>query len=193
MILVIFCNRLRFNFILFFLMPFLLLIPFGVLAQNCIYGKILDANTNEPIKYAAVYINGSTIGTNTNEFGTFTLKNISLPCNLIISRLGYTIKSLIINNANTELTILLNEKKILLGEVNVKGQNLREQNFKYFKMGFLGTDEWGKRAILQNDSSLIYKCLYNKKVVNNINNANIDSTWFDIKWSENRSFYIKPC
>ena len=40
-----------------------------ILAQKLIFGQVLDGSTREPLPYANVYINNSTVGTVTNERG----------------------------------------------------------------------------------------------------------------------------
>lgn len=44
----------------------------------------------------------------------------------------------------------------MLGEVKVTDRNQREENLSQFKKHFLGTDYWGKRAKIENDSVLVF-------------------------------------
>src|SRR6478736_1348316 len=56
-----------------------------------IQGRIIDSKTLEPLPFANVFVNNTTIGTTTDVDGNFTLKNVSRPSvfDLIISFVGY--------------------------------------------------------------------------------------------------------
>lgn len=128
-----------------------------VSGQNSLTGIVLDKMNRTPIADATVYINGTTKGTSTDSNGSFSLPEVSVPCQLMISRVGYDLKMINIDNLSTDnLTILLREKTILLSEVKVSGKNTRSEAVAKFRKAFLGTDEWGQKAILLNDSVLVF-------------------------------------
>ena len=58
--------------------------------SQTIKGKIIDAETLKPVSNASIYINGSSYGTISNDFGMFELdtKNVFQP-QIIISTINY--------------------------------------------------------------------------------------------------------
>lgn len=70
-------------------MLFLFFLPLNGLAQSIIEGKVLDAETEEPLAYAHVRIVDTNYGTVANEDGLFSLSVGSLPSSLSISYIGY--------------------------------------------------------------------------------------------------------
>ena len=135
----------------------LLFISPVVSGQNTITGIVSDNVNIKPIPDATVYINGTTIGTSTNENGLFTLKEVTFPCKLIISRIGYDLMTIDIAQFNPErLTILLREKTIQLSEVEVTGKNSRDKSVQKFRNIFFGSDFWSKKILLENESVLTF-------------------------------------
>jgi len=135
----------------------LLFISPVVSGQNTITGIVSDNVNIKPIPDATVYINGTTIGTSTNENGLFTLKEVTFPCKLIISRIGYDLMTIDIAQFNPErLTILLREKTIQLSEVEVTGKNSRDKSVQKFRNIFFGSDSWSKKILLENESVLTF-------------------------------------
>lgn len=58
-------------------------------AQNQVDGRVLDAETDDPLIGANVVVQGTTIGTITNESGAFSLDVPSLQDTLVVSYVGY--------------------------------------------------------------------------------------------------------
>ena len=136
--------------------------PLYVFSQN-ITGIIQDSITNKYIEFAAVYINGTTLGTVSDKNGNFSvpLQRINFPCQIVISHVSYCNKVITINeNSSLNLTISLSPKVVKLNQVTVVDRSLRKENIQHFKEIFLGRDDWGKNAILENDSVLIFNVEY---------------------------------
>jgi hypothetical protein len=136
--------------------------PLYVFSQS-ITGIIQDSITNKYIEFAAVYINGTTIGTVSDKNGNFSipLQRITFPCQLVISHVSYCYKVITINeNSSLNLTISISPKVVELNQVTVVDRSLRKENIQHFKEIFLGNDIWGRNAILLNDSDLIFKIEY---------------------------------
>jgi hypothetical protein len=139
---------------------FLFINPLYVCSQN-ITGIINDSLTNRHVEFAAVYVNGTTIGTVSDKSGTFSLQRINLPCQIVVSHVSYRTKVISIDeNSILHLTISVTPKIIELNQVTIMNKSLRNENIEHFKAIFLGSDEWGKNAILINDSVLIFKIEY---------------------------------
>jgi hypothetical protein len=141
---------------------FLLISPLYVSSQN-FTGTIKDTITNKNVEFAAVYVNGTTIGTVSDKYGNFSLQlqRISFPCQIVVSHISYCNKVISIDeNTNVNLTIAVTPKVIELNQVTVVDKSLRKENIQHFKEIFLGSDEWGKNAILKNDSVLVFNIEY---------------------------------
>ncbi|MBK6777293.1 MAG: carboxypeptidase-like regulatory domain-containing protein [Flavobacteriales bacterium] len=67
----------------------LLLLPIGLSAQTTITGRVLDANTREPMPYVSIGIVGADRGTLSNEEGTFSMAADTLYSTLQFSTIGY--------------------------------------------------------------------------------------------------------
>jgi hypothetical protein len=152
--------------VIFLLATLLQFVSLSVLAQEgTITGRVVD-KSGESIEVAAVYINGTTKKTSTSTNGSFELKGITFPCQLVVSHLGYqTLKMELEGLPTKPLLLYLIEKNIKLSEVSVLGKNQREQLVESFKDYFLGWDAWGKAATLLNENSLIYDLSYNEDTI----------------------------
>jgi len=143
------------------------IIPLNILSQN-ITGTVKDSITKENVEFATVYINGTTIGTMSDKDGyfSFQLKQNIVPCQLVISHVSYRSKVVTIDeNSGLNLTIPVTPKVMELGQVDIVDKDLREKNIRHFKDVFLGTDIWGKNAILENDGVLIFDIKYHDKKI----------------------------
>lgn len=132
----------------------LLLFPVFVFSQN-IKGKITNTN-NEPIAGASVYLDGTTIGTTSDENGWFeiTSKN-KYNTFLIVRFLGY--EDIIIGNPyekdfyNFILVPKTNEIETVL---IVKDGFTRKQKLELFRQQFLGTTKFGKACKILNEDAI---------------------------------------
>lgn len=106
---------------------FLAFVFIAAFAQaQTIQGKVVDAKTNEPLPFANVFINNSTVGTTTELDGSFTLKNVRQPAvyEIIFSFVGYDSYKLKISLTQDELkigTIKLKASEEMLSTIEVKG------------------------------------------------------------------------
>lgn len=145
------------------LLAILLFIPILVYGQNNISGIVLDCLTQKPIPFATVYVNGTTKGTITDAQGFFDIDNISFPSTIVISHIGYLPQAKYVVSNSSELLIELQTKVRELSEINITDMSLREKNVRTFESMFLGEDDWGKNAIIKNDSVLTFDISYNSK------------------------------
>lgn len=144
----------------------LLLSPLISKSQNYIAGKIFDTQTNNPIEYATVYINGTTIGTISNSEGYFKLEHVKPPCTLVISHIGYeTFSSYLRNTDYPELEFILNPKDVFIHEIFISDRNLRKENLEIFRADFLGTDVWGKYATIENEDAIYFTKEYERREI----------------------------
>ncbi|MEM6526548.1 MAG: carboxypeptidase-like regulatory domain-containing protein [Bacteroidota bacterium] len=88
-------------------------------------GKITDKNTDEPLSFAAIGINGTSIGVASNELGEFIINipRSKLLDTLIVSMLGYHRYKCPINELSGEDNIQLEERVYKLNEVLITAKN----------------------------------------------------------------------
>lgn len=118
-------------------------------------GKVRDAATNEPLPFANVFINQTTIGTATDAQGNYTLKNVPAGVNeMVFSFVGYTpyqTKIQLKDGESKQLDIRLQADDIQLENVEVKGtrDKVWDKQLKKFEKVFLGTTKFaGSTQIL---------------------------------------------
>jgi hypothetical protein len=123
-------------------------------------GSVIDAATKEPIPFATVYLNQTTLGTSTNTEGRFTLKFASRNPEIVVSVVGYKplVYPLDVEQLEDRLyTFALEENTEFLEEVTVREK--RDQawyiNLEKFKQQFLGESMFGTQCTLLNDSALV--------------------------------------
>lgn len=134
----------------------LLLAPFFVFAQQKyqLTGSVVEKG-NTAIPGASVFIEGTTMGTQTDANGHFSLKNIPAGRHrLVASMVGYVPKMVLIDfpGKTSELTFSLEEDNKTLAEVRVVGTQDKtwEKQFRAFEKGFLGESYSKKEVYITN-------------------------------------------
>ncbi len=128
--------------------------------SQVIKGTISDKNTKSAIDYASVYINGTFIGTYTDENGNFELdisKSPSMP--ISISAIGYYSVTLDEYSVSKPLIILLEPKVFELQEVVIKAKAINRQrraNMVIFRNEFLGTTDNGRMCDILNEEDITF-------------------------------------
>ena len=115
-------NLSRFNFLFFVL----LILSMNLYAQETkITGKVIDELTNEPIPFATVVFKNSTIGTNTDFYGAFTLVTSTPTDSIVCTLVGYQpVKMRVKKGQSQTINISLKASKVELKEVEIKaGEN----------------------------------------------------------------------
>jgi hypothetical protein len=128
-----------------------------LLGQHYAEGYVYDAASNEPLFGAAVYYEGTTKGTITNEQGKFIIDLAERSTsNLVISYLGY--QDQIVMYGLEPIEVYLKLKLESLGEVTIQG-NLpftREEMLQAFKEQFLGRTVAGQSCKILNEDALFF-------------------------------------
>ena len=135
----------------------LLLFPLFLFSQSKIDGFVKDEK-GEPILGVSVYVDGSTIGTITDENGYFSLIIPSESNSILVIRtIGFRSEFYQINTITKQLNVFLKEEVKELKEV-VVGQNFfsRKQMLKLFKEQFLGTNIAAKNCTIQNEEEIYF-------------------------------------
>ncbi|MFA9198309.1 MAG: carboxypeptidase-like regulatory domain-containing protein [Aquirufa sp.] len=134
----------------------LLLAPFFLFAQQKyqLTGSVVEKG-NVSIPGASVFLEGTTIGTQTDANGHYDLKNIPAGRHrLVASMVGYVPKMVLIDLPGkiSELTFSLEEDNKTLDEVRVVGSQdkIWEKQFRSFEKGFLGESFNRKEVYITN-------------------------------------------
>ena len=136
------------------------------IAQFSISGKVVDADTKEPLAAASVFAQNTTKGTVTDANGMFTLYLEKGGYELVVSFTGYVAKSInVTKEYNQQLTIELSKADNSMNEVIVKSSNEVpdgwEKYVSFFIKNFIGATPFADSCSLLNPQAL--KFLYYKK------------------------------
>lgn len=128
--------------------------------SQVIKGITLDAETKERIPFAAVYFNGTLVGTTSDEDGAFELditKFASKP--LTIRAMGYETRVLESIQTEESFIIYLTPRLFEIEEAEVQTKNLgkkRKAYLKLFKREFLGTSRNQKDCVILNEEDITF-------------------------------------
>jgi len=147
---------------LFLFLAVYLLISQSTLAQSYYYikGKVVDANTGEPLASASVFAQNTTVGSTTDSAGNFRIKLPEGGYTLVITYTGYETENLRINqnNAKEDLTISLSPEEKSLEEVSIvldlEVKNGWEKYGQFFLNNFIGQTNYSKACIIKNPEAL---------------------------------------
>ncbi len=140
-----------------------LLSPVFLLAQTgIITGRVLRADTKEPLAKVSVFLSNATVGTTTSEDGTYTLRGIRPgQYDLVTTSVGYEEQTQQVLVGSQQLTINaeLKPQVMQLGEVIVTDNANWKNNYAMFLTEFLGTSANAKQCKITNphDVTLIYR------------------------------------
>jgi len=141
---------------------FLLLVNFFQVGHSqTVRGTIRDNSDHTIINFASIYINGTSVGTNSDQNGYFELditKYSSLP--LTISALGYYSVALSDFSREKPIEVYLAPKMFELNEVVVAARSTakeRKANLKLFRDQFLGSSYNGQNCAIMNEGDITFK------------------------------------
>ena len=169
-------------------MPALLNVS-AAIAQDSISGLVTDGSSGEPIPFATVYFDGTTVGTTTDDAGVYRLSlgDLRLPATLVVTHLNYTSATRIVAEVGEQSPWPLAEAVNAFAAVEVEDRNNRGENLKEFRETFLGTDDWGRTADVEHTDRLVFDRSY---VTDTLQNARLIAERYGIpddlraaKWS----------
>lgn len=96
------------------------------IAQTRVSGKVLDAQTKEPLAGANVFVKNTTDGTSADEEGAFTLSLSQKTVSITVSFTGYRTKTISIVKDRSELEVLLVPDTFIGDEVLVEATRVDE-------------------------------------------------------------------
>ena len=135
-------------------------------AQFTINGKVVDAETKEPLPAASVFAQNTTRGTTTDKDGLFSLYLDKGGYELVISFTGYVSKSITVQkDEGVQMTVELSKADNSMSEVIIKSSNEvpdgLEKYGQFFLRHFIGATPFADSCTLLNPLAL--KFLYYKK------------------------------
>lgn len=143
------------------ILVFLLINPFISAFSQAIKGTVFDKKTNKIICYATVYINGSFVGTTTDQNGNFEL-NVSKKYRLMpvtISCIGYYSVTLSDFSKTEPLKVYLQPKLYELDDVVISSKTLKRKRKKYlnlFRDEFIGTTANASGCKILNEQDITF-------------------------------------
>lgn len=149
----------------------LFLLPFSCFAQLTISGKIINQADTKPVANASVFLSNASVGSKTDNDGTFTLRNAKPgKYDLVISIIGFETynQSVIVDNVDIILpSITIFPKTIGLKEVTIKyhADPEREKYFAWFSDEFLGTSQLAKECKIMNPGIIDFEYDEEKSVL----------------------------
>jgi TonB-linked SusC/RagA family outer membrane protein len=88
--------------------------------QTQVRGTVVSADSSGPVPSATIVVQGTTIGTITNDNGEFSIRVPGTGLNLIVTRIGY-VRQVVPINGLTSLTIRMTRTTVALSDVVVVG------------------------------------------------------------------------
>ncbi len=116
---------------------FILCLPMVAMAQKSLVGKVVDADSHQPLIGASIYWKNTTAGATTSTDGSFSLRRVSGFDTLVVDYLGYDLYSEEVDRESNNLTIELKASAVDIDEVVVEGQ----QRGNYAKQGGITRQE----------------------------------------------------
>lgn len=147
---------------------------FGPIQQQ-ISGIVTDGITGEPIPFCNVALNGSTIGTATNELGEFVLNVDTFPANLVFSHLSYAQASLELS-ALKDVNVALEPLTTVLEEVVVSASKKDLEAIALVKKAL-------KKTLKAPETSNFSRAFYRQKSKNGNSYSEFSEIFYDIKYN----------
>lgn len=150
---------------LYTLLALLLLLTYHGFAQTgIIQGRVFNDKNNEPLEFATVQVQGTTLGTTTSLEGTFTIKGIKPGfCKVVVSMIGFetTISEelQVMGNQTTFVDIMVSEASTMLREVFVRPNLLLKPTESPLSVLTLGVQQIEKSAGANRDVSKLVQTL----------------------------------
>lgn len=129
-------------------------------AQGVISGKVITESGELPLAGASVYINGSLIGTTTNDKGEFAFRPIKNGFyDIIVSFVGYELIAYraTVSSKDIQLVFKLTRKPTELRNVVVLSKDTRAKWLKIFRENFLGNTFAATKCKILNEDEILFE------------------------------------
>ncbi len=139
-----------------YLITLITFLCFQSLLSQAISGVVYDAKTGKNLSGASVYFANTSIGTITNTQGYFSIDpKFMSNTNLVISHIGYLVKTIRFEDLRRNLGIELHEEFFEVPEVIVVSDPFsRRQKLELFRQEFLGDNVSSEQCTIENEDSI---------------------------------------
>ena len=154
--------------------PITLIIAPLILLMNCpiqadslkrheVRGRLLDADTGAPIRYANIFLANTTRGTTSLKDGRFTIKRVPPGrYELVVSMMGYAPqrRSVTLSSKSVSLRTIHIKQKAIMGEtvtITVERNHRWRKQLAHFKEIFLGSSPRAQKCRMLNPEMLSFK------------------------------------
>jgi hypothetical protein len=127
-------------------------------AQGSLSGVVRDSATNEPLSFASVFLANTTLGVTTTEQGTFVFPKVPAGTyDVVGSYVGYRLAKQSVTVAGTpqQLTLRLGPTANRLGEVVVRPNPHRADDYRKFVELFLGRSTFSQQCRIRNPDDVL--------------------------------------
>jgi hypothetical protein len=149
-------------FALFLLLCSWLIPTFATAQSRTISGRIVDAETLDPLPFAHVFIDQTTLGSVSDVNGEYVIEDLrDGSYRLVFSYVGYELfyQTITVNGADVRLSARLVPQLEMLQAIEVKGSKDKEweAKLKQFNRVFFGETEWARDCKILNPWALDFK------------------------------------
>jgi hypothetical protein len=144
---------------------------YGVFAQSNTFkisGKVVDGD-NIPLEFVTVYINSSSIFTQTDSLGSFTLNipNNKIDFELVVSMVGFNIQKQKFTRNTVPKYLIVKLMSNSLDEVVVRAKQDRFWSRKWhvFRNGLLGETAFARQCSIENKENIHLSLDSNRKTI----------------------------
>jgi hypothetical protein len=127
--------------------------------QGVLRGKVLDSETKEPLPFASIYLNGTTVGSSSNRSGEFGLNIPRGSFEVVVAYTGYQTIIYPINAQAIPTSIIFKLVPIETDLKEIQVEDSRDpswyRNLEIFKKNFLGESTISLQTKILNEKSLI--------------------------------------
>ncbi|RAK65209.1 carboxypeptidase-like regulatory domain-containing protein [Hymenobacter edaphi] len=145
------------NSLRMFLLGCLLLVGAAAQAQNRFTGVVLDSLTKEPLAFASVFLANTTFGSSTSDQGKFEISRVpNGTYDMVCSYVGYRLskQSVTMSGPSQQFTLLLSPVGNSLGEVVIKPEPNKPEEYKQFSDLFLGGSQFSEQCRVSNPEAV---------------------------------------
>ncbi|HCN82158.1 MAG TPA: hypothetical protein DIT07_00855 [Sphingobacteriaceae bacterium] len=132
--------------------------------REIIQGKVIEADSNKPVRNASIYFDGSLNGTASDSTGSFTLySQLNSKTPIVISAIGYFPETIADYPSGKRLIIYVKTRQYELDPVEITASDglSRTEKLILFRKEFLGSSRNGKNSRILNENDI--RLTYNKK------------------------------
>lgn len=126
-------------------------------AQARLSGVVLDSVTREPLAFASVFLANTTFGSSTNDQGKFEISRVPAGTyDMVCSYVGYRLskQSVTVSGGQQEFTLQLSPVGNSLGEVVIKPEPNKPEEYKQFSDLFLGGSQFSEQCHISNPEAI---------------------------------------